>query len=299
MQLFSDFPWPLIPGQTSRPVWDGLKFLVNGQSLRVLVYDTEQSHWSEELTAMHEKEGGNQHPIDVASRRLAIVSMGQIGKKTPVILDVGCSSGFVLDELKAAMPMAGLIGADYLRGPLETLGKRILDIPIMQFDLRRCPLPEGCVDGITCLNVLEHIDEHAQALSEIYRILANDGIAHIEVPAGPHLYDIYDEHLMHYRRYKLNDLVSLAKKIGFSVQKATHLGFAVYPAFWWTKKRNRKKLGIPPEEKARLVAQQIRNTKSSLPMRVLMNLETSMGRFISYPWGIRCVVTLKKQSISQ
>jgi len=294
MQQLADFPWPLILGQVQRPVWDGHKFHVDTQLMRVLVYDTEQSHWSEELTSLHENEAGSQHPIDVASRRLAVASMKLIKKNVPLILDVGCSSGFVLDELRAKIPEAGLIGADYLRGPLETLGKRILDIPIMQFDLRKCPLPAGCVDGITCLNVLEHIDDHEQALNEIYRILADGGIAHVEVPAGPHLFDIYDEHLLHYRRYKLKDLVSLARKIGFSVRKATHLGFAVYPAFWWTKKHNRKKLGIPPEEKAKLVAQQIRKTKSSLPVNVLINLETSIGRFVSYPWGIRCVVTLMK-----
>jgi len=297
MQPLVDFPWPLISGQAQRPVWDGHKFHTDGQVMRVLVYDTEQSHWSEDLTSLHENEAGSQHPIDVASRRLAVASMKLIQRNVPVILDVGCSSGFVLDELRAGLPLAGLIGADYLRGPLETLGKRIFDIPIMQFDLRKCPLPAGCVDGITCLNVLEHIDDHEQALNELFRILADDGIAHVEVPAGPHLYDIYDEHLMHYRRYQLKDLVSLAKKIGFSVLKATHLGFAVYPAFWWTKMRNRRKLKIAAEEKARLVAQLIRKTRSSLPMNVLMNLETSIGRFVSYPWGIRCVVTLSKKSL--
>jgi ubiquinone/menaquinone biosynthesis C-methylase UbiE len=174
------------------------------------------------------------------------------------------------------------------------LAQRMPDVPILQFDLRKCPLPDACVDGVSCLNVLEHIDAHETALAEIYRILKPGGTAHIEVPAGPGLYDIYDEHLMHHRRYRLPDLVSLARKTGFAIEKATHLGFTVFPAFWWVKNRNRKKLTLPAEEKARLVAAQIRTTRMNHLFAALMKLETLAGRHLSYPFGIRGVVVLKK-----
>lgn len=294
MSSFDSFPWPPPPETSLRPRWNGRNFEWGDQTCRVLAYDGESSHWSEYLTSLHEIEAGHDHPIDLASRRLAVSSMERLAVNAPIILDAGCSSGFVLEDLRQMLPHARLIGADYLRGPLEGLAQRMPDIPILQFDLRRCPLPTACVDGVTSLNVLEHIDDHQTALAEIHRILKPGGLAHIEVPAGPALYDIYDEHLMHHRRYRLADLVSLARQTGFVVEKATHLGCLVYPAFYWVKHRNRRKLSLPADEKNRLVIAQIRATRSNPLFAILLKLETAVGRHLSYPWGIRCVCRLRK-----
>lgn len=294
MRLLDSFPWPSPPGIAIKPRWTGSNFELDGKTSRLLAYDADTSHWSDALTSLHEMEAGRDHPIDVASRNLAVSSMQSIQQSQPIILDVGCSSGYVLEELRATMPDARLIGADYLRGPLDGLAARMPDVPILQFDLRKCPLPAACVDGVTCLNVLEHIDDHGAALAEVQRILRPGGVAHVEVPAGPSLYDIYDEHLLHHRRYRLSELISLAQKCGFVIEKATHLGFSVFPAFWWVKRRNRKKLKLSASEKAGLVAAQIRATKSNPIFAGLIRLETLIGRQIAYPLGIRCVTRLRK-----
>jgi SAM-dependent methyltransferase len=294
MTAFDTFPWPSPPGTPVPPRWNGQGFEIAGQISRVLAYSTETSHWSDDLTSLHENEAGPNHPIDRASRRLAVASMRQLPSGAPVILDVGCSSGFVLEDLQAALPQARLIGADYLRGPLEGLARRMPEVPILQFDLRHCPLPNACVDGVTSLNVLEHIDDHVSALGEIHRILKPGGLAHIEVPAGPELFDVYDEHLMHHRRYRLSELVHLARQQGFAIRKATHLGYLIYPAFVHVKKRNRKLFSLPAQGKARLVARQIRQTRRTPLLSLLMTAETLLGRVLSYPCGIRCVVLLQK-----
>ena len=167
-------------------------------------------------------------------------------------------------------------------------------MPLLQFDLRQCPLPDACLDAVTALNVLEHIDDDELALRQIFRILKPRGVAHIEVPAGPHLYDIYDEQLMHHRRYRLSDLAASARRAGFHVRRATHLGALVYPAFWWTKTRNRRLLQLPAEEKKRLVAQQIRATSRSRLLDLILRCELLAGRLMPYPVGIRCVAVLQK-----
>ncbi len=294
MNSADTFPWPLPPGGAIRPQWNGNSFCVGDERFRVLTYEVGASHWSDDLTSLHETEAGRDHPIDVASRHHAVATMLRLTVPTPVILDAGCSSGFVLEELRLALPQASLIGADYLRGPLEGLAKRVPTIPILQFDLRRCPLVDACVDGVTCLNVLEHIDDHEAALREIHRILKPGGLAHIEVPAGPSLYDTYDEHLLHHRRYQMAELVALARQVGFTVTRKTHLGFFIFPAFWWVKSRNRKMLNLPPDEKARIVAGQIRATRASPFFAAIIKMETAIGRHLTFPWGIRCIVELRK-----
>jgi ubiquinone/menaquinone biosynthesis C-methylase UbiE len=290
------FPWPAPPGAAAAPVWTGRQF-AGGQ--RVLAYDAGQSHWSAELTELHESEAGADHPIDLASRALAVRTLVQHlpprGAGSAVI-DVGCSSGFVIEDIQRALPEAALIGADYLLAPLEKLGARLPNLPLLQFDLRRCPLPDACVDAVTALNVLEHIDDDRAALGHIARILKPGGVAHIEVPAGPGLYDIYDEHLMHHRRYRLADLLALARECGFQVIKGTHLGCLVYPMFALVKKRQRRLLSASPEVKRRQVAAQISQTSRSRVLAAAMRTELALGKRFSYPFGIRCIAVLRRNA---
>ncbi len=296
MQALDLFPWPTPPGASRPPQWNGQNFEINGQTSRVLIYQANDSHWSDDLTSLHETEAGCDHPIDMASRQLAVDSIRNLKRDGKVnILDVGCSSGFVLENLQTALPEANLIGADYLRGPLEGLAQRMPSLPLLQFDLRQCPLPAACVDGITCLNVLEHIDDDAAAMHHLHRILKPKGVLHLEVPAGPKLFDIYDEHLLHHRRYRLKELIQLAQQAGFQVKRATHLGFFVYPAFWWVKQNNRRKLTWPKIEKTKLVVNQIRNSKKNFFLDWTVRLEAILGRMINFPIGIRCVVVLTKR----
>lgn len=278
--------------------WDGRQFVNSaGEHREILCYTQADSNWSDALTLLHEQEAGSQHPIDKASRGLAIRTIDELCKSSePLVLDVGCSSGFFLEELAVQVPRAAVMGADYIEQPLRKLANQFKGIPLLQFDLRHCPLPDASIDGIVCLNVLEHIDDHVAALANIFRLLKPGGIAHIEVPSGPRLYDPYDEVLMHHRRYRLGDLTALAKQTGFDVVRATHLGFFVFPAFALRKLWNQRWSRSTPEAKRRLVASQIRTTSASRALGILLKLEIALGRRFRFPWGIRCVLVLQKRS---
>jgi SAM-dependent methyltransferase len=293
--LLQQFPWPPLPGNPAPPVWDGNQFLINGEQREMLCYEFAESHWTSELTELHEAEAGSHHPIDRASRILAIQSFQRfLPQRNVVVLDVGCSSGFLLQEIRHCLPEIELIGSDFIFAPLQARARPLRGVPLLQFDLRKCPLPDACIDGVTALNVLEHIDDDQAALRHLWRILKPGGVAHIEVPAGPHLYDIYDEHLMHHRRYTLAGLRQLALDTHFMVLKATHLGTSVYPAFAWVKRRNRRLLSRPRDEKRALVAGQIRTTSQSKALRLLLATEMILGNWLRYPCGIRCVIILRK-----
>jgi len=262
----------------------------------ILRFGESESAWSDELTAMHEAEANSSHPIDLASRRLAVESMRELAERTDrIILDVGCSSGFLMQDFKRLLPSLSVLGADYLTGIVLKAARRNPGTPFVQFDLRKCPFGDQCVDGVTALNVLEHIDSDLTALKEIYRILKPGGIAHVEVPAGPSCYDMYDEVLMHFRRYRLRDLATLARRAGFTVERATHLGFFLYPAFVWVKQKNRR-IGqqLTIEEKRRSVAQHISRTATSRALNAMLGFELLAGKLTTYPVGIRAVIRLRR-----
>ena len=295
--VFSDFPWPSIPRLNEIPKWDEDEFSINGKKQGSLIsYENVKSNWSEKLTELHEIEAGDgQHPIDSASRNLALKSFSKITKEeNKLILEVGCSSGYMLQDFQKNLPHLYLMGADYLAAPLKKLSQNLPKIPLLQFDLQNCPLPDDSVDGVVALNVLEHIERDEEALKHIYRILRPGGVAHIEVPANPNLYGIYDEYLMHHRRYTLFDIISKSRSAGFKIEFTTHLGFLIYPAFWMIKKLNRRHFSKTDEQKLEIVSKQIRQTSNSFLMKALIQLETKIGNFFQFPLGIRIVIKCQK-----
>ena len=289
------FEFPPVSGSDVPAVWTGSAFLVGHKLQRVLSYDVGVSGWTDDLTALHESVDDENHYMNLASRRYA---MGQVERylsaPEPVVIEIGCSSGFMIKDLKRQLPHASVVGSDYVRKSLEELGSRIPDVPLLQFDLLKCPLPAQKFDAAILLNVLEHISDDNRAIQEVYRFLKPGGTAIIEVPAGPELYDIYDRQLLHHRRYRMTELLRQLRAVGFTVRHWSHLGFFLYPGFWLVKKRNRRHLKKPTEVQRAIVERSMRQAGHSALMHRIMELELKFGARIRYPVGIRCVVTCQK-----
>jgi SAM-dependent methyltransferase len=187
-----------------------------------------------------------------------------------------------------------VLGADYVRGPLEKLSTTMPGVPLVQFDLVQCPLPDACVDVLVLLNVLEHIENDAGAAKQIHRLLRPGGIAVIEVPAGPELYDVYDKLLLHHRRYTGAQIEGILRAAGFQILESSHMGFFLYPFFRHVKRRNRRYLTVPLEEQKRIVQSTIVNAGSGPLPGMVMRVEAALRRWMPMPWGIRCLVTAGK-----
>lgn len=287
---------PPPPGWTQAPTWTGNGFALGDTVQRVLCYEVGSSGWTDELTDLHEDVDDEYHYMTIGSREHAIGSLERwISVPDPVIVDLGCSSGYTVKHIRERMPRALVIGADYVRGPMEKLGAAIPDIPLLQFDLTKCPLPDNSIDGILLLNILEHIEEDTTALGHVHRVLRSGGVAVIEVPAGPGLYDIYDRRLMHFRRYRMRDLRRMAIKAGFDILESSHLGFFLYPGFWIAKKRNRFLSDASTAVKDAVIGKDMRRLGHSPALVWLMRLENSLRHRVPFPMGIRCLLTCRKK----
>ncbi|MEO8257191.1 MAG: class I SAM-dependent methyltransferase [Acidobacteriota bacterium] len=289
-----EYPWPPIENG-SRPEWTGSAFRVGGLEMPVLGYNSGPSGWSDSLTQMHEELAGTGHPIDRLSRNWALAAVQRhVTQAAPVLLEMGCSSGFFLDDLRARFPAATVIGSDFLQEPLERLAARVRDVPLLRFDAVRCPLPDASLDAVILLNVLEHIENDGEAVRQVARILKPGGVAVIEVPAGPHLYDLYDEHLQHYRRYSGASLAALAAAAGLAVVEQSHLGCFLYPGFALVKRWNQRRSDAQPAARERIVAANITQTGGSWLLRQVFEWEGRLGRWMSFPFGIRCVMVCQR-----
>jgi SAM-dependent methyltransferase len=289
------FALPPVELGGENPIWNGDGFLVGEQRIPILEYGFNNSGWTDALTSFHEDTAGDNHFIDNASRQYALQQVQQhIPNKSGVVLEVGCSSGFMLDLMRKALPNVVVIGADVVRAPLLKLSADLPNTPLLRFSLVDCPLPDNSIDAVVMLNVLEHIEDDIGALRQVKRILKPGGVAVIEVPAGPHLYDVYDKILMHYRRYSLKELREKILAQGFQIKKQSHLGFFLYPGFQFVKRRNQRLTSETEALQKKAVEENIRQTKDNKLLDALMQIELQLGKWISYPIGIRCLMTCVK-----
>jgi ubiquinone/menaquinone biosynthesis C-methylase UbiE len=259
------------------------------------------SGWDDALTSIHEDTSGANHPIDVASRNAALSALRRhLAGKAGTILEVGCSSGYLLPLIREEFPRAAIMGADVVKLPLLRLAQKIPDVPLLRFDLTRCPLPDQCVDAVVMLNVLEHIEREHAALSQVHRILKPGGFLVLEVPAGPSLYDYYDQYLRHYRRYDRRALEAVCENAGLRTVEISHLGFWLYPPFWVVKKIHRMTAPQSKQEIERLVMRQISKSNSSSLVHFAMKFESLLADRLSlrYPMGIRCTGVFCKRIAS-
>ena len=98
--------------------------------------------------------------------------------------------------------------------------------------------------NVYSLNVLEHIEQDLQALSLCYRLLQPGGRLIKLVPAHPRLFNRFDTHLGHFRRYTPLSIRQKMEKVGFRVIHQQYFN-AVGILGWWFSGNMLKKKQIP------------------------------------------------------
>ena len=167
-------------------------------------------NWSDALEELHE-EASRDHFLDVWTRTSLLDGMWKFGPAPPqVVLDAGCSSGYLLEDLRRELPNASLVGVDLIAGGLRRAHLLVPDAQLLLADVCDLPIEDASVDVALSANLLEHVPDDAGALAELHRVLRPGGLAAVIVPAGPGTYDYYDAFLGHERRYARGELASKA-----------------------------------------------------------------------------------------
>jgi SAM-dependent methyltransferase len=91
-------------------------------------------------------------------------------------------------------------------------------------------IPDCSVDYAYTLNVLEHIKDDQEAITELYRCLKPGGRLLVYVPAFQVLYSQMDAHVGHFRRYRRKPLQRLLRDTGFDVGAAYYVDSLGYLA---------------------------------------------------------------------
>lgn len=258
------------------------------------VSDEHAVNWSEGLEGLHE-ESSRTHFIDVWTRRAMLARIGHL-PTNPTVIDIGCSTGYLLEDLRMVIPDARLIGVDLVAQGLRKAHKNVPDAELMQADACALPVEDASIDAVVSANLLEHVPNDTQALAEIARILRPGARAVIVVPVGPGNYDYYDRFLGHERRYSKGELAGKANAAGLSVLEDIHLGAPLYPAFWAVKQRNRRRYeNLHGGDLEARVREDIGHTKDSAVGRLACRVEERLlVHGVKLPFGIRGLTVLTR-----
>jgi len=251
--------------------------------------------WSGEMSDFLD-EVSKEHFLDQHKRRMAREFLKEtLSRPSATFLEIGTSSGYMLEETQALYPNLDIVGSDYEPVALQNCHKRLPHIPLIKFDITDCPIQDSAFDAISCLGVLEHIDDDRKALSEIGRILSDNGLAVITVPAGPQLFDYYDEIHFHYRRYSKEMLTKCISESGLNLRYINYFGVFIYPPFYIVKKLNRlRSSNYNFSEKKQMAIGQAKKTKNSKLMSYLCKIESKLSANYSWPFGIRLIALVAK-----
>jgi len=134
------------------------------------------------------------------------------GKK---ILELGCGRGdFLLECHKEGLDVVGIdINPEYIKISEEKIKKNSFRPHIIFAKGEKLPFENNYFDFVNCVEVLEHTDDPEKVLSEIYRVLDNDGQAFVTV------HNRFGAKDAHYKLWFLNWMPRFLGKIYIKVMK--------------------------------------------------------------------------------
>ena len=174
------------------------------------------------------------------------------------ILDAGCGSGRNMVELSRLGTATGV----ELSETSVILARERAVGEVIEGSVLEMPFGTNSFDLAVSLDVIEHLDQHLEALRELRRVVAPGGALLVTVPAYGWLWSGHDEINHHFRRYTRRSLQRVAQQAGWQQVRTTYFNSLLLPVAillraldrWSTKTTESSlDLWIPPEPVNRLL----------------------------------------------
>jgi 2-polyprenyl-3-methyl-5-hydroxy-6-metoxy-1,4-benzoquinol methylase len=215
--------------------------------------------------------------------------------KKSKILEIGCGIGDFIKQISDDKNLE-ITGSEIYINGLKIAKKNLPHVELIQYDVS-----EGYINTkynlILSFDVLEHIEKDEAALSNIEKMLAEDGRLILSVPQHMFLWSQLDELVRHKRRYSRKDLISKLKNNGFDIMYSTSFLFTLFP-FMLIQRLFDKKLILTGDIKTEEHALEDR-VKFSSALNFIFDAFMRVDEFlislgISLPFGGTLVVVAKK-----
>ena len=143
-----------------------------------------------------------------------------------LIVDCGAGTGRNLDWLSSFGPVVGVERSPVGLAYGLSRGRRML-----RGSVTHLPFGDGAAGVATSFDVLYCLDdiEERQAVREMYRVLANDGVAVVNAAAFDMLKGSHSALTHEQRRYTRSRLTETLESAGFTVERVTYTNMMTFP----------------------------------------------------------------------
>lgn len=124
------------------------------------------------------------------------------------ILNVGCGPGRSSQYLST---FGEVTSVEYDKDCCEFASEKT-GLKIINGSITELPFDHNFFDLVCAFDVIEHVENDQLAVSEMKRVVKNNGVILITVPAFMSLWSHHDVINHHFRRYKLNEIEKLFDK---------------------------------------------------------------------------------------
>jgi SAM-dependent methyltransferase len=170
--------------------------------------------------------------------RLLVWALQRYFPEAENFMEIGCGTGFVLSGVRRALPELVLCGSEVFTEGLNFAAERLPGIELFQMDARRIPFREE-FDVIGAFDVLEHIKEDEEVLSQMYQATSKRGGILVTVPHHPFLWSQTDDAARHVRRYSAPDLKAKVERAGFKTLRTTSFVSLLLPLMFTARLKQR------------------------------------------------------------
>ncbi len=154
------------------------------------------------------------------------------------LLDPGCGDAFIGRELCRTGFRGQYLGIDpaMTEEHAAALRRAFPETVTADFAPSLESLPDAPpADLVIMLDLLEHIENEDDFLTELFQRTAPGAPVLVTVPAFPGLYTEHDRVLGHFRRYRRKPLAALLNRNGFEVIADGYFFFSLLPVRWLEK----------------------------------------------------------------
>jgi SAM-dependent methyltransferase len=208
------------------------------------------------------------------------------------ILNVGVATGATSQMLDAFGEVTSL---EYDEETCDFLRSKV-GIEAVQGSVTELPFENESFDLVTCFDVVEHVEDHAKAVSELGRVLKPAGTLFVTVPAFMFLWDEHDLANHHFRRYTRGQLKRLFAPLGLNRIFLSYFNYFLFPPIATfrlvTKPFKRKRNAA--EARSDLRHQQIGSGLSKLLYSIFLFERHFLTRRIGFPFGLSLLYLMRK-----
>ncbi len=223
------------------------------------------------------------------ARRKYILQLLKNYSKDVSILDIGCSSGILLNELvDIGFDVDNLYGIDISSKAIQNCKKNGIQNSFVM-DAQNVNLKKK-YDIVIASDCLEHLEDDEKALKNWRELLKPNGSLYVFVPAFMTLWSEHDVVNMHFRRYKKKELKNKLLKNGFEINKSSYWNFSLFIPILTIRLLSR----LRTSKKQNLTGDLEEISIFNNLLFNLINFENKLLKYINFPLGVSTYCIARK-----